>query len=270
MNGTCKKAFTLIELLVVIAIIAMLLAILMPSLANVKEQARRTVCKSNLHQLSISAIVYATEHDEKLAYRKGNISDSPHHLYYNKNNPWGSGGESPYDLRKMFISSLPGFDGHNPEKIFFCPSVAKRNDTYGYRNYEKAKELAWESGGPYDGVYTMGYYYYADGVLPGSFVGTRPLPKKASDRGWLPLFGDEMELHSLGYWGEANHFGLGGGEYIIGSDPQGMNSSKLDGSVAWHKLEGGQATMGTTYNFGELEVFADYGSGFAWYLWPSR
>jgi prepilin-type N-terminal cleavage/methylation domain-containing protein len=42
------KGFTLIELLVVIAIIALLLAILMPSLKMAKEYATRLQCANNL------------------------------------------------------------------------------------------------------------------------------------------------------------------------------------------------------------------------------
>lgn len=53
------KAFTLIELLVVIAIIAMLMAVLVPSLARAKEQGREVYCQSNLRQMHIAAMVYA-------------------------------------------------------------------------------------------------------------------------------------------------------------------------------------------------------------------
>lgn len=63
-----KKGFTLIELLVVIAIIALLLAILMPSLKKVKQIARDVVCRSNLKQWSLIWGIYTDENDGKFPY----------------------------------------------------------------------------------------------------------------------------------------------------------------------------------------------------------
>jgi prepilin-type N-terminal cleavage/methylation domain-containing protein/prepilin-type processing-associated H-X9-DG protein len=57
------KAFTLIELLVVISIISLLTAILMPALGAVRAGSRALACKSNLRQLVIANIGYATEND---------------------------------------------------------------------------------------------------------------------------------------------------------------------------------------------------------------
>jgi prepilin-type N-terminal cleavage/methylation domain-containing protein len=61
-----KNAFTLIELLVVIAVIALLLALLIPVLHSAREQGQRTVCLSNLKQLTLAWLAYAEEHDSKL------------------------------------------------------------------------------------------------------------------------------------------------------------------------------------------------------------
>jgi len=60
------SGFTLIELLVVIAIIALLLAIVMPALKAVKEQAGAAVCLANQSQLMKSWILYANDNDDTL------------------------------------------------------------------------------------------------------------------------------------------------------------------------------------------------------------
>lgn len=60
-----RNAFTLIELLVVIAIIALLMAILMPALAKVKDQARQIGCVANLRQWNFVFNNYCNENDGK-------------------------------------------------------------------------------------------------------------------------------------------------------------------------------------------------------------
>ena len=56
--------FTLIELLVVIAIIAILAALLFPSLRTAQESARRAVCAGNQKQILVGIALYADEHDD--------------------------------------------------------------------------------------------------------------------------------------------------------------------------------------------------------------
>jgi prepilin-type N-terminal cleavage/methylation domain-containing protein len=60
-----KKGFTLVELLVVIAIIALLMGILMPALARVRQIAFRMVCGTNLSGLGKAMLIYSNDYDDE-------------------------------------------------------------------------------------------------------------------------------------------------------------------------------------------------------------
>jgi len=66
--ATPAGGFTLIELLVVIAIIAILAALLLPTLSRAQEKARGLKCVSNLKQLTVAWIMYADDHGGKLVW----------------------------------------------------------------------------------------------------------------------------------------------------------------------------------------------------------
>ncbi|MEP0844381.1 MAG: type II secretion system protein, partial [Phycisphaerae bacterium] len=57
-----RAGFTLIEVLVVVAIMALLIAILLPSLGRARALARNGVCNHNLHQFGVAMNVFAGEH----------------------------------------------------------------------------------------------------------------------------------------------------------------------------------------------------------------
>ena len=99
-----RKAFTLIELLVVIAIIALLLAILLPSLKKAKSQGRAIICKSNLHQWGLVWKMYADDHN-------GYLSDG----VSMDGGSWNRG---------QWIHVLRSYWSER-QKMLFCPSAVK-------------------------------------------------------------------------------------------------------------------------------------------------
>ena len=58
-----RRAFTLVELLTVIGILSVLLALLLPSLAAVREVAKTTQCLANLRQLATAAVAYCAANE---------------------------------------------------------------------------------------------------------------------------------------------------------------------------------------------------------------
>ncbi|MBN8524713.1 MAG: DUF1559 domain-containing protein [Planctomycetes bacterium] len=61
--ATARAAFSLIELLVVISIIAVLAAMLLPAITTVRRAVYGTQCASNLRQLGLAAMTYASDHN---------------------------------------------------------------------------------------------------------------------------------------------------------------------------------------------------------------
>jgi prepilin-type N-terminal cleavage/methylation domain-containing protein/prepilin-type processing-associated H-X9-DG protein len=70
-NPKSGAAFTLVELLVVIAIIAILASLILPALSRAKARAQGNFCLNNTHQLILAWMLYADEHNGRLAYNLG-------------------------------------------------------------------------------------------------------------------------------------------------------------------------------------------------------
>lgn len=97
-----KRGFTLIELLVVIAIIALLLAVLIPSLRKVKRQARHVICQSNLSQWGKIFAVYLTDNDS--TFMDGWFGDA-------------------FDRDGQWMYALRGYTGFSHD-IWCCPEAS--------------------------------------------------------------------------------------------------------------------------------------------------
>jgi len=69
-----RQGFTLVELLVVIAIIALLMGILMPALARVRQIAFRMVCGTNLSGIGKAMLIYANDYEDEMPRAGGRNS----------------------------------------------------------------------------------------------------------------------------------------------------------------------------------------------------
>lgn len=72
-----RNGFTLIELLVTISIMATLMSMLLPSLNRAREMGQRTVCSSNIRQLTLAWYMYATDNDDHLCSADTEWNDPP-------------------------------------------------------------------------------------------------------------------------------------------------------------------------------------------------
>ncbi|MBI1368946.1 MAG: DUF1559 domain-containing protein [Planctomycetes bacterium] len=110
-----QRAFTLIELLVVVTIIALLIAILLPSLRQAQITARRVACASNLRQIRIATEMYISDYKQSLP----GPTTSGQFPGYSSTFYVLSGYLAPY-LGKKPVSSVMQMND-----VFICPGFAR-------------------------------------------------------------------------------------------------------------------------------------------------
>lgn len=130
-----QSAFTLVELLVVIAIIAVLMAILLPSLNRARDQARQVACSSNMRQWGIGLTLALQEFNDDIPW-DGPSSDNPGDYV---------DGQPAYKVPYFYPNAVPPFISQDPyqnimedaarrgrakevplpgdQSIFVCPSA---------------------------------------------------------------------------------------------------------------------------------------------------
>ena len=115
--------FTLIELLVVIAIIAILAALLLPSLSRARERAQAISCLDNTRQLDLAWQLYTDDHDGFLPYNLWMNASSPRTNINWVNNvmTWGVPDPDNTNTTTITDASLGPYIG-SQTGIFHCPS----------------------------------------------------------------------------------------------------------------------------------------------------
>ena len=205
--------FTLVELLVVIAIIAVLIALLLPTLAGAKERARRIQCASNLHQIGICLHLYAEDHRDLLPD-------------CTTNNPRFFGSYWPWDLHTNLVTDLLGRGLTRP--VFYCPSNPDMNDSDHWD--------CWQNG-PYP-IRVVGYVFLMNGCIQ--------VPPEL----WRTnIFGDgnrsaaqtELVIDAVGsQQGDFVHLQgvyVDRSSHVRGNQPSGGNIAFEDGHSEWRNFK---------------------------------
>ncbi len=170
-----RAAFTLIELLVVIAIIAVLMAMLMPTLNRAREQGRRAVCLNHLKSLTLCWIMYADENNDRIvngeAYSNPSAApmapvppSGPHEgeRYWVGNDCAANfmGGEQrPLNIQIEAIRAGALFPLCKTEKVYRCPT--------GIRGEMRTYSVSYGMNGCFD---AQGTYNGTKGVRVGRTV----------------------------------------------------------------------------------------------------
>jgi prepilin-type N-terminal cleavage/methylation domain-containing protein/prepilin-type processing-associated H-X9-DG protein len=127
-NGPARgRGFTLIELLVVIAIIALLIGLLLPSLAGARESARMVICTSNQRQVVTAMIAYAG--DQKQI--PGSYWQGPRNLDWSgRNNVQYT--QAPQNFPHPLYASPMLEYLMTVDRILECPTGKRKNRWFDY------------------------------------------------------------------------------------------------------------------------------------------
>jgi len=211
-----KAGFTLIELLVVIAIIAILAAMLLPALSSAKERAKRASCLNNIRQITLGAIIYAGDNQDK--FPRGTRDDNSWHATWLSTNTYN-----------FFVKDM-----HITTNSFACPNK---------QNWVSPGTVGWRVG-----YYCLWNYPTQNDprARGGSYASpaTTPWdsPQKSSDNGqYTILVTDVIEKGTASPASTTGPHGRGGPvASAVGTSPEpdtigskGGNVGLPDGSVAW-------------------------------------
>lgn len=124
------SGFSLIELMVVIAVVTLLTSLMLPALSHVRENARRVVCASNLHNMGVGLQTFYDDHNERY----------PYSAYGNPEDPLYAPQQMMAVHRGHLATAWDGlgllFQGQycNAPQCFYCPSHTGEHQFERYEN----------------------------------------------------------------------------------------------------------------------------------------
>jgi prepilin-type N-terminal cleavage/methylation domain-containing protein len=119
--STMRKAFTLVELLVVVAILALLIALLTPTLNKARYQTKLVLCKNQMSQMSFGILTYTNDYRGKFPDGAWGRRD-PTSIGMIESGSGFTRAEGDFDLRPAFRKY---FGVQNLNEIMKCPVAAR-------------------------------------------------------------------------------------------------------------------------------------------------
>lgn len=148
--GSSRGGFTVLEMLVVVAIIVMLAALLLPSLADAREQAKSVVCRSNISQIMLANGYYAEDHGGVYCPGAADMLSNLHRWHGEREDTG-----QPFDSTRGPLVPYLGSEGAIRQCSTFPASeiametggFERGNGGYGYNNAFIGRQLKeWASG----------------------------------------------------------------------------------------------------------------------------
>ena len=134
----------MIELLVVIAIIAILMAILLPSLRLAKDQAHAIRCVANIRALTLSWLLYKDDYDAKMV--GGHVGGTQNNAVVDWVDSPATGIGDPIELKKIGIEKGLLWSYVKSFNVYRCPGDLRlvRHNQDAWRSYSIAGTMFGE------------------------------------------------------------------------------------------------------------------------------
>ena len=120
-----RRGFTLIELLVVIAIIAILAALLVPSLNRARERSKVVRCASNLRQIFSAFTMYLQDADDIVFWKGANVDTEGMDWYVYGGRETGNPNTGQGGLFNRIVPRPLNKYVGNQIEVFHCPADTK-------------------------------------------------------------------------------------------------------------------------------------------------